>query len=1077
MLMLVRVLRIFSFAIASSIAGAGLVIAAETTDGKLYTQIPQIAPASGTDVAAPAVNANSVESQFKEGPKPNWIWGADENKNYVIRTTFQGSGKSAWLRAACDNGMTIYVNGQKVASSDDFSHPEQVNIQSRLKDGENVIEAEVVNSGGPAGFVAKLAITGLDGKVRYFVTDESWKVADSRTSKEFTAARISFKLEDHPGGKGMLAEIATDSARDLFNLLPGFQVERLFTVPKEILGSWVCLTTDSKGRLIVSDQGDKGLFRVTPSPMGSQNPTKVEPLEIRFNGALMSGAQGMLAAFDSLYIIVNSGAVPTGLYRCKDTNGDDQYDEVVKLRDIPGGGEHGPHALRLSPDGKSIYVDAGNHTKLPFEVKLNAPAQIMGGVRTEQLRATLPEGVTSRLVPNWDEDLLLPRQWDAGGHAVGILAPGGWIAKIDPEGKTWEVVSSGYRNQYDFAFNADGEMFAYDADMEWDMGSPWYRPTRVVHATSGSEFGWRSGTGKWPEYYQDSLPSLVNVGPGSPVGVEFGYGTKFPAKYQKALFICDWTFGTMYAIHMEPNGSSYKGTKEEFISRTPLPLTDVVTHPDGAMYFTVGGRGTQSELFRVTYVGKESTVPVDPRDPREAESRKLRQTIETYHVANGKPPAEAAAFLVPYLGHTDRHIRYAARVALERLPLDLWSDKVLNSTNPEVVITGCTGLARQGEAALLLPILHALAKINAESLTEAQQLGILRALQLAFIRLGAGADEKNATMNEIKKQLGSKLEALFPTPSDALNRELSILMVFTNSPSAAKKIVPLLSLNRVAEKSSFADVASRNKQFGGSIEAMTANAPDLQQYHFAFVLRNLKQGWSQEDRKAYFSWFAKAHSWAGGASYQKFLTNIENSAFEQMTEAERIVLEASGARKAYKAPELPKPTGPGKDYTLDELVALSTTQMKGRDFKNGEKMYRAARCVVCHRFAGDGGSTGHDLTQAAGRFSFKDLTESIIDPSKVVSDQYKTTIVETKAGKTYTGRIVAATADSITLLVDPEDSTKLVTVTNDDLESKQLSSVSLMPKDLLKQLNENEVLDLLAYLLSRGNAQDQMFRK
>ena len=46
------------------------------------------------------------------------------------------------------------------------------------------------------------------------------------------------------------------------------------------------------------------------------------------------------------------------------------------------------------------------------------------------------------------------------------------------------------RNTYDFALNADGEMFVYDADMEWDMGSPWYRPTRVCHATSGSEFGW-----------------------------------------------------------------------------------------------------------------------------------------------------------------------------------------------------------------------------------------------------------------------------------------------------------------------------------------------------------------------------------------------------------------------------------------------------------------------------------------------------------------------------------------------------------------------------------------------------------
>ena len=197
-----------------------------------------------------------------------------------------------------------------------------------------------------------------------------------------------------------------------------------------------------------------------------------------------------------------------------------------------------------------------------------------------------PEGFQSSLVPrNWGEDQLLPRQWDANGHARGILAPGGWIAQTDPDGKTWEIVSSGYRNSYDIAFNAEGELFAYDSDMEWDMGMPWYRPTRAVHATSGSEFGWRSGTGKWPAYYVDSLPPMVNIGPGSPVGVTFGYGAKFPAKYQKALYLCDWTFGTMYALHLEPQGSTYKAVKEEFLSRTPLPLTDAAVGPDGALVF------------------------------------------------------------------------------------------------------------------------------------------------------------------------------------------------------------------------------------------------------------------------------------------------------------------------------------------------------------------------------------------------------------------------------------------------------------------------------------------------------------
>ncbi|HEY0981987.1 c-type cytochrome [Schlesneria sp.] len=1065
-----RATRLFSLAILSQLATQSFALTAETTDGKHFTQIPQIAPAKGQPDSAQPTPSVPAATLFKDGPAPSWIWGADEAKNYVVRKTFQGGGQSAWLRATCDNSMTVYLNGKKVASSDDFTRPEQIDIQASLKAGENILEAEVANSGGPAGFVAKLAITGADGKVRYVVTDNSWTVLNSRESKESTPAKVVLKLEDHPGGKAMLDDLSIEPARDLFNLLPGFQVERLFTVPKEELGSWVSITTDPKGRLIVSDQGKLGLCRITPPPIGSSAPTKVERLDIKFEGKTFSGAQGLLCAFDSLYVIVNSGDIPTAFYRCKDTDGDDQYDEVIKLRDIPGGGEHGPHALRLSPDGKSIYVDAGNHTKLPFEVTLNSPPQTMAGVRPQQLRATLPEGVTSRSVPNWDEDQLMPRQWDAGGHAVGVLAPGGWIAITDPDGKTWDVFSTGYRNQYDFAFNADGEVFAYDADMEWDYGSPWYRPTRVVHATSGSEFGWRSGTAKWPTYYPDSLPQLVDVGPGSPVGVEFGYGTKFPAKYQKALFICDWTFGTMYAVHVEPSGASYKATKEEFISRTPLPLTDVVAHPDGAMYFTVGGRGTQSELFRVTYVGKESTAPVDARNTRDAELRALRRKIETYHVANSEKPAAAVDFLVPHLGHADRHIRFAARIGLERLPVDLWQNKVFAATNPDAIITGCIGLARQGEPHLLPQILMALGSIDARNLTEPQQLGLLRALQLTFVRLGA-PDEAT------KALIGERLDSVFPTNSNALNRELANLMVFVESPGTIKKILPLLTKEKVVEITDLGEVLARNKQYGAAIEAMYANAPDLQQYYYAYVLRNLKSHWTLEARKTYFSWFEKAHSWSGGVSYQKFLTNIENSVFEQLPESERIVLEASGARKAYKAPELPKPVGPGRDYTVDELVALSATQLRGRDFKNGERMYRAARCVVCHRFAGDGGSTGHDLTQAAGRFSFKDLAESIIDPSKVVSDQYKTTIVETADGKTHTGRIVAATADSITILVDPEDSTKLVTVKNSDIESQQLSDVSLMPKDLLKQLNENEVLDLLAYLLSRGNAQDSMFKR
>jgi putative heme-binding domain-containing protein len=1052
-------------------------LAAETQDERLFTQRPEVAPSAGKSKSEP--DAQPQPNAVADGPVPNWIWGADQNKKYFVRKRFAGGAQFAILKASCDNVMTVWVNGEQVASSDSWQEGVQVDIKSRLRPRENLIEAEISNAGGSSGFVARIALQGRDGKDRIIVTDDSWEVAESREAKEWGKATVIAKYGDKPWGDVFAAASSGGGEqREVFNLLPGFQVEKLFTVPKEKLGSWVNITSDPKGRLIVCDQGtmskeerekrgewaDKGLCRVTPPPIGSNEPTKVENLDVK-----LTGAQGLLWAFDSLYVVCNGGP-GSGLYRCKDTDGDDQFDKVELLKAIPGGGEHGPHAIRLSPDGKSLFVCCGNHTRLPFEIKTNAPPQTMGGQRSEQLRATLPEGLTSRLMPNWDEDLLTPRQWDAGGHAVGVLAPGGWICKVDPDGKNWEVFSSGYRNQFDFAFNADGEMFAYDADMEWDFGSPWYRPTRVVHATSGSEFGWRSGTGKWPSYYIDSLPELINIGPGSPVGVEFGYGTKFPAKYQKALYICDWTFGTMYAIHIEPHGSSYKATKEEFVSRTPLPLTDCTVGQDGALYFTIGGRGAQSELFRVTYVGKEDTQSVDAHDPDKGGYRRGRQKIEGYFHA--EPGEKKPTFRVHAndLGHPDRHLAYAARVALERMPLESWQNDVLKSTGSAVIINGCVGLARQGEPALLPRILEALGKINFTTQTEFHQLGLLRAYQLAFIRLGNPDKETCAA-------LAKKFDDLFPQKSDFVNRELSILMIHFQSPGAAKKLVPVLARERVASQEQIGELLNRNKGYGGTIAAMLANQPDQQQYHYAFHLRNLKTGWTLADRKTYFAWFEKARTWSGGASYPKFLNNIDKEAFANLTDTERLAVEASGARKPYVAPELPKPKGPGRDYSLDDILKLADGRLKGRDYKNGVKMFAASRCVVCHRFGGDGGATGPDLTQLAGRFNLKDLTEAIVDPSKVISDQFKASIIETKQGKVITGQLVSETKESITIMTDPENATKVVEIKKSDIEAQQPSSTSMMPKDLLEQLNDDEVLDLLAYLLSRGNPNDDMFRR
>ena len=151
-------------------------------------------------------------------------------------------------------------------------------------------------------------------------------------------------------------------------------------------------------------------------------------------------------------------------------------------------------------------------------------------------QTSLPEYDDSRVPEVWGEDLLLPRIYGRG-FMKGTMAPRGWIAKTDPDGKEWTIVATGFRNEYDAAFDKNGELFTYDADMEWDMNTPWYRATRINHVISGAEFGWRNGSGKWPEYFSDSFGAVVDVGPGSPTGVCFGTGAKFPANMQPSAVV------------------------------------------------------------------------------------------------------------------------------------------------------------------------------------------------------------------------------------------------------------------------------------------------------------------------------------------------------------------------------------------------------------------------------------------------------------------------------------------------------------------------------------------------------------
>lgn len=791
------------------------------------------------------------------------------------------------------------------------------------------------------------------------------------------------------------ASAAKATPAQSLQLAPGFRAELVHAVPTDTQGSWVALTVDPQGRLIAADQYG-ALYRIIPGPIGAVDRTTVERLQTP-----LSGAQGLLYAFDSLYVMVNeSPQLTPGIWRLRDTDGDGRFEQAQLLRQVYGRGEHGVHALVASPDGRWIYFAAGNHTALP-----QAPTR-------------------ARPVA-WGEDHLLPRLWDPKGHAVDVRAPGGYVARMDPEGKTVEVLSIGMRNHYDIAFDGNGEWFTFDSDMEWDQGLPWYVPTRIQHLVDGADYGWRSGAGRWPDYYADSLPAILDVGPGSPTGLVAGTGARFPATYQRALFACDWTYGTLYAIHLTPDSASFRARREEFVAGKPLPLTDVVVNPhDGALYFIVGGRGTQSALYRVSYVGKEATAPVAVAPP--TPSARLRRSLEALQAPGVGPAAIDIAW--PHLDSSDRYLRYAARVAIERQPPALWAPRALRESRPRAASEALIALARVGDKALQPPLLQALARIDLQRQPAALQLPLLRAWQLAFTRMGRPASAVTA-------RLAAGLEPLFPHADLRVNRELAALLVYLDSPTVVAKAVPLLDASRQATAGAGAEalaskaLLARNEDYGDQVQVTLSSRPDRQQIALAYALRQAKTGWTPPLRRRYFEWYARSADWNGGNSFRGFLAAMRKDALANTVSdaGERATL------AQFSAPVAPTPAaavpaiagqGAGRSYTVAEAAGVIEGKLTARNFARGKALYTAATCSVCHRFNGEGGGVGPDLTQVGHRFSARDILESIIEPDKVVSDQYP----------------------------------------------------NVMPPRLINHLSEEELQDLMAYLLSAGDAQGAAFK-
>ena len=322
------------------------------------------------------------------------------------------------------------------------------------------------------------------------------------------------------------------------------------------------------------------------------------------------------------------------------------------------------------------------------------------------------------------------------------------------------------------------------------------------------------------------------------------------------------------------------------------------------------------------------------------------------------------------------------------------------------------------------------------------QLDLLRVYEVVLNRFGR-PDESTV------KRLIGRLGPYYPSPIRELNAELCLLLIYLQAPDAAAKTVALLEQAPTQEE----------------------------QIHYAEALRTLKAGWTHELQQRYFTWIASSVQFKGGNSLRGFMANIRRSAIANLSDSDKAalkpILDAKPVASARLAPTADRPLV--KEWTLDELAPTLETGLKGRDFDRGRVLFAAAKCFACHRYNDEGGGQGPDLSGVAGRFSTHDLLESIIVPSKTISDQYESVTVATTDGRVITGRIVNLNGDNLMINPDMFDPNNMVNVPRSKIDEMRRSPVSMMPLGLLNTLKKDEILDLFAYLLSRGDRRSPMF--
>ncbi|MBM3734924.1 MAG: c-type cytochrome [Acidobacteria bacterium] len=883
-----------------------------------------------------------------------------------------------------------------------------------------------------------------------------------------------------------------------FSAPPGFTVES--ALAPELSGSIVAFTFDSQGRPVAAREHKHPVLLIDSNGDGVYDREQVLTTHVKT-------LQGIWFDGRTMYAVGNNVDSEPGLYKVDE---DGAFEQLARFERRMG--EHGPHDIRRGPDGFPTVL-LGNNTAIP--APLVDPTSPYRGYSEGQLLdpyldgrgsttgLTAPGGVLAR----FHEDrrrftILFGGLRNAYNHAYNLEGEA-FTFDSDTEG---DINLPWYR-EIRSVHGVPG------ADYGWRTGSgqwPAYfidslPPMRNVGRGSpvGVEFYQHH---VYPASYRDALleadwsrgrilvsrlarnGATYSAGPrvdgfvqGEPLNVTdlevgpdgFVYFSTGGRETEGGLYRIRYTppFWQRFFSHQEPRGilavvrqpqplsswghAALLQAKESMFGQWAIELeqlardtsADTMDRIQALLLLQRLGPKPTANLLRPLAADKDPRVRAaavyvvglhgSPRakaiaaealqDPDPLVQRRAAEAVVRMGLSAEEEPFAPIDSIYALLKSPDRFVRYAGRLALERTARAAWTDRVIREESPEAAPEGLLAWIRTADSdENLEPVFEQLlAWLRRADLPVRDRVRFLRVFQVA------AAASRTGVRPTLRKQFSDILTGQFPHADESLSRELARVLAYCGQPESIRKL----------------------------LDAMPPGDSNQQlQIHYAYCLRAIREGWSPEEKSRFLAWFPRAAQWRGGQWFTAYIDLMfEEVADPAVATPYRKQASARADRQGKRAVAAVRPEEI-LAYQLFDPMILKASPAKGRTLFEKD-------CAGCHRLGGVGKDFGPDLSTVGARFSRRDTLEAILWPSKSVSDQYESTILETRNGEVHNGLIIRESAGKVWIKTAEIEEPFAVAVA--DVKARRKSGVSMMPEGLLDAYNQDQISDLVAFLRAK----------